>query len=249
MFFMGLSPALLWPLALAAGIVLLRTAGRIIVALRTLPARSWTPVLSRVLSSWIGRHEYTDHELPAADGAPAAWVAKRRRAFDALGASLHHQFAESASSGQVLHESFSDLRFTDATRVPFPFAAAMRHRFNLFSVVTASRGSQLQTLDGQWTLDVSGSYGVNVAGYDRYKEWIERGWRRVEQLGAVLGPLHPLVAENVATLKSISRLDEVSFHMSGTEAVMAAARLVRFNTRRRLIVCFAGAYHGWWDGV
>ena len=36
--------------------------------------------------------------------------------------------------------------------------------------------------------------------------------------------------------------------MSGTEAVMAAVRLARFNTRRKLIVCFAGAYHGWWDG-
>jgi len=37
--------------------------------------------------------------------------------------------------------------------------------------------------------------------------------------------------------------------MSGTEAVMAAVRLARFNTRRKLIVCFSGAYHGWWDGV
>ena len=37
--------------------------------------------------------------------------------------------------------------------------------------------------------------------------------------------------------------------MSGTEAVMAAVRLARFNTGRKLIVCFAGAYHGWWDGV
>jgi glutamate-1-semialdehyde 2,1-aminomutase len=44
-------------------------------------------------------------------------------------------------------------------------------------------------------------------------------------------------------------MDEVSFHMSGTEAVMAAARMARFNTRRKLIVCFSGAYHGWWDGV
>jgi glutamate-1-semialdehyde 2,1-aminomutase len=47
----------------------------------------------------------------------------------------------------------------------------------------------------------------------------------------------------------VSGLDEVSFHMSGTEAVMAAVRLARFNTRRKLIVCFSGAYHGWWDGV
>ena len=50
-------------------------------------------------------------------------------------------------------------------------------------------------------------------------------------------------------LRDVSGLDEVSFHMSGTEAVMAAVRLARFNTRRRLIVCFSGAYHGWWDGV
>jgi len=41
----------------------------------------------------------------------------------------------------------------------------------------------------------------------------------------------------------------VSFHMSGTEAVMAAVRLARFNTRRKLVVSFSGAYHGWWDGV
>ena len=65
----------------------------------------------------------------------------------------------------------------------------------------------------------------------------------------MLGPLHPVVAENIARLKAISGLDEVSFHMSGTEAVMAAVRLARFNTGRKLIVCFSGAYHGWWDGV
>ena len=63
------------------------------------------------------------------------------------------------------------------------------------------------------------------------------------------GPSHPLVADNIALLKSVSHLDEVSFHMSGTEAVMAAVRLARFHTRKKLIVCFAGAYHGWWDGV
>ena len=54
---------------------------------------------------------------------------------------------------------------------------------------------------------------------------------------------------NIARLKSISHMDDVSFHMSDTEAVMAAVRLARFNTHRKLIVCFAGAYHGWWDGV
>jgi glutamate-1-semialdehyde 2,1-aminomutase len=125
----------------------------------------------------------------------------------------------------------------------------MREKFNLCSVVTESNGPKLRDLDGNWNLDVSGSYGLNVAGFDRYKEWMQKGLESVKELGPVLGPLHPLVAKNIALLKSISKLDEVSFHMSGTEAVMAAVRLARFNTRRKLIVCFSGAYHGWWDGV
>jgi glutamate-1-semialdehyde 2,1-aminomutase len=50
-------------------------------------------------------------------------------------------------------------------------------------------------------------------------------------------------------LKQISGLDEVSFHMSGTEAVMQAVRLARYHTGRSHLVRFAGAYHGWWGDV
>src|SRR5262249_50738661 len=69
------------------------------------------------------------------------------------------------------------------------------------------------------------------------------------ELGPVLGAHHPMVIENIARLKLISGLDEVSFHMSGTEAVMQAVRLARFHTGRSHLVRFAGAYHGWWDDV
>jgi glutamate-1-semialdehyde 2,1-aminomutase len=65
----------------------------------------------------------------------------------------------------------------------------------------------------------------------------------------VLGPYHPVILENVARLCQISGLDEVSFHMSGTEAVMQAVRLARYHTRRTHLVRFAGAYHGWWGDV
>ena len=44
-------------------------------------------------------------------------------------------------------------------------------------------------------------------------------------------------------------MDEVSFHMSGTEAVMQAVRLARYHARRSHIVRFCGAYHGWWNDV
>ena len=52
-----------------------------------------------------------------------------------------------------------------------------------------------------------------------------------------------------ARLCEISGLDEVSFHMSGTEAVMQAVRLARYHTGRSHLVRFAGAYHGWWGDV
>jgi glutamate-1-semialdehyde 2,1-aminomutase len=203
----------------------------------------------RQLSRRVKAFHYTDDQFFQADGAGEACVARRRAGIERLSSFLRAQYPASAGWGDSLRDSFSDLRFTDANRVPFPFARFMREHFNLTSVVTASDGPRLQHLDGHWTLDVSGSYGVNVAGAARYKEWMTRGLERTRDLGMVLGPLHPLVAENIARLKVVSGLDEVSFHMSGTEAVMAAVRLARFNTGRKLIVCFSGAYHGWWDGV
>ena len=90
---------------------------------------------------------------------------------------------------------------------------------------------------------------MNLFGSDFYKRCIDRGVERARELGLVLGPYHPVVADNVARLKQISGLDEVSFHMSGTEAVMQAVRLAQYHTKRSHIVRFSGAYHGWWDGV
>src|SRR5262245_10012878 len=203
----------------------------------------------RVLARWVRRRDLSDAEFFRADGAGTCDVARREAGIARLARVLHERYPASIAWGERMRESFSDLRFTDANRVPFPFARFVREHFNLASVVTASDGPRLRDLDDHWTLDVSGSYGVNVAGYGRYKAWMRAGLERVHDLGPALGPLHPVVAENIELLKSISGLDEVSFHMSGTEAVMAAVRLARFNTRRRLIVCFAGAYHGWWDGV
>jgi len=229
-------------LAVAAG-------RKLATLLLTLRAASFAPMVSRGLSKWIKARDYSDDEFVRADGAGARWIELRERAIDRLAGVLQTNGAKSIAWGNEIRESFSDLRFTDANRVPFPFTRLMREKFNLCSVVTASDGPKLRDLDGNWTLDVSGSYGLNVAGFDRYKTWIAKGWDRVKELGPVLGPLHPVVAENITLLKDISGMDEVSFHMSGTEAVMAAVRLVRFNTRKKLIVCFSGAYHGWWDGV
>ena len=226
--------------------VALRAGTRLVA---TLPGWAWMPSASRRLAHWVKTREYDDHGFFRADGAQDQWVERRQRGLQSLVERCRAARPQSTAWGRAVRESFSDLRFTDASRVPFPFARVMRERFDLCTVVTASSGPRLQDLDGNWHFDVGGSYGLNVAGYDRYKVWMQAGMDQVKDLGSVLGPLHPIVADNIERLRQISGLDEVSFHMSGTEAVMAAVRLARFNTKRRLVVCFSGAYHGWWDGV
>jgi glutamate-1-semialdehyde 2,1-aminomutase len=222
---------------------------KITTALLTLRALALAPTLSRRVSNWVKALNYSEHDVWGADGAGDPWVQRRKAAIERLSGFFQANSAKSIAWGNDIRNSFSDLRFTDTNRVPFPFVRTVREKFSLCSVVTESKGPRLRDLDGNWNLDVSGSYGLNIAGFDRYKDWMEKGLEKVKDLGPVLGPLHPVVAENIALLKFISKLDEVSFHMSGTEAVMAAVRLARFNTRRKLIVCFSGAYHGWWDGV
>jgi glutamate-1-semialdehyde 2,1-aminomutase len=88
-----------------------------------------------------------------------------------------------------------------------------------------------------------------VLGYDVYKECLDEAHAAGRALGPVLGPYHPYVVEVAERLCALSGMDEVTFHMSGTEAVMQAVRLARYHTRRRYVVRFCGAYHGFWGDV
>jgi glutamate-1-semialdehyde 2,1-aminomutase len=146
-------------------------------------------------------------------------------------------------------EGIADLQFTGSYRVPFQYSPYLREHLKTGSFVRASSGVTVEDLDGNVFYDLTGSYGVNVFGYDFYKDCIDEGAALVRALGPVLGAYHPCVLDNVERLKAISGLDEVSFHMSGTEAVMQAVRLARYHTRRSHLVRFSGAYHGWWEDV
>ena len=159
------------------------------------------------------------------------------------------RFPETRRLTAQAREGISDLQFTDAYRVPFQYSRVVREHLGTGSFVQSSSGVTLTDLDGNRFYDLTGSYGVNVFGYDFYKECMDKGYERVRELGPVLGAYHPVVAYNVKRLREISGLDEVSFHMSGTEAVMQAVRLARYHTRRTHLVRFSGAYHGWWGDV
>jgi len=205
--------------------------------------------LARRFARLVRYYEYDETRFFTADDAPEEVAAARRAGFTQLSQLYAQRFAQGAALTREVARSVSDLQFTTRYRVPFQFGRMVRQHLPGSTFLESSSGVTVADVDGNRLYDVSGSYGVNLFGYDFYKECIERGAEKVRALGPVLGAYHPLVAENVRRLREISGLDEVSFHMSGTEAVMQAVRLARYHTRRRYLVRFCGAYHGWWGDV
>jgi len=205
--------------------------------------------MARRMSRLIRFFEYGDDRYFSSDLAPADIANKRKAGMERLRSRIAEKSTQTFTFSQSLESSISDVQFTSHYRVPFPYRNGLPEEFRLGSVVSQSRGTQICDLDGNWRYDVSGSYGVNVFGYDFYKDCLAAGFAKVAELGPVLGPYHPTIRDNITSLKEISGLDEISFHMSGTEAVMQAVRLARYHTGRTQVVRLCGAYHGWWDGV
>jgi glutamate-1-semialdehyde 2,1-aminomutase len=205
--------------------------------------------MSRRFASWVPFYEYGEADFFGIDSAPAEVVDQRRAGFARLSETFTARCKTTLQKTAELAGSVSDLEFTARYRVPFQFSRYVRERLKSGSFLQSSSGVTVTDLDGNRFYDVTGSYGVNVFGYDFYKDCIDRGAALARDLGPVLGAYHPMTAYNVRRLLEISGLDEVSFHMSGTEAVMQAVRLARYHTQRSHLVRFCGAYHGWWGDV
>lgn len=204
---------------------------------------------SRRLARLIPYYEYRDDEIFAVDGAPEDVQGLRRAGFERLATALRRSSPKTLAATAEAAPGVSDMQFTSAYRVPFQFSRYVRERLQIGSFMDASHGVMLRDLDGNELFDLTGSYGVNVFGYDFYKACMDEANRAAHDLGPVLGYYHPVLVKNVARLRRYSGMDEVSFHMSGTEAVMQAVRLARYHTCRTHLVRFCGAYHGWWGDV
>jgi len=242
---------LIWYIAGALGLLLaLRSLWlRLLLSRAKHPSLSGHARLARRFARLVRYYEYDETQFFNADDAPAEVAAVRRAGFTQLAQLYANRFAKGSALTREVARGVSDLQFTMRYRVPFQFGRMVREYLPNGAFLESSSGVTVADVDGNSLYDVSGSYGVNLFGYDFYKECIERGAEKVRALGPVLGAYHPLLVDNVRRLREISGLDEVSFHMSGTEAVMQAVRLARYHTRRRYLVRFCGAYHGWWGDV
>src|SRR5712672_4478467 len=205
--------------------------------------------MSRRVARLIPFYEFDINDFFCSDGAPAEVATRRQDGFFRLAQLYRDRFARSREMTLQASEKISDLQFTEVYRVPFQYSRLVREHLGTGAFVQSSAGVTVTDLDGNIFYDLTGSYGVNIFGNDFYKECVAGAEKRAHALGPVLGPYHPVITDNVKRLCEISGLDEVSFHMSGTEAVMQAVRLARYHTRRTHLVRFAGAYHGWWGDV
>lgn len=238
-------------LVLLAGALLLwrRLRARWLLSRAKHPSLAGHPRWARRLARLLPVVTHDEERVFGIDGAPAAVVASRRAAFARLRDHFQQRGARTLAASRQIGRLVADLDFTARYRVPAPFSNWIRAQLPSGALLQQSEGRWLVDLDGERCLDLTGSYGVNLFGNDFYRQCIERGARLAEPLGAVLGSLHPMVEYNARRLCAISGMDAVSFHMSGTEAVMQAVRLARYHTGRPRLVRFCGAYHGWWGDV
>jgi glutamate-1-semialdehyde 2,1-aminomutase len=207
------------------------------------------PGLASRLARSIRQYSYELTEALAIDGAPAAVQRTRAAGLDRLESLLRTRAPRTVAASRDLSIGLSDAQLISRCRVPFQFRECIAGRLDVGMVVATADGVELRDLDGNTAYDLGGSYGVNLFGHDVYRRCIDEAVERARETGLVLGNYHPVVMDNVARLRGLSGMDEVSFHMSGTEAVMQAVRLARYHTGRTHVVRFAGAYHGWGDGL
>ena len=194
--------------------------------------------MSRAIARLIPHYEFDIDGFFCSDGAPAEVAAQRQDGFFRLAKLYGERFPKGRALTSEAATRISDLQFTRAYRVPFQYSRLVQEYLGTSAFVESSAGVTVTDIDGNVFYDLTGSYGVNIFGNDFYKACIESAETRARPLGPVLGLYHPSVADNVKRLCEISGLDEVSFHMSGTEAVMQAVRLARYHTKRTHLVRF-----------
>ncbi len=205
--------------------------------------------MAKRLARLLPGYHFDEEMFFKCDNAPLDIQNLRRQAFFKIAEMLKARHPLSIQASAAAREDITDMQFIAAYRVPFQFSPLVQEHLKVGSFLQSATGVFVTDLDGQSFYDLTGSYGVNVFGADFYKKTMAQGMAKTQALGPILGSLHPCVASNAARLKKISGMDEVSFHMSGTEAVMQAVRLARYHTKRKNLVRFCGAYHGWWEDV
>jgi glutamate-1-semialdehyde 2,1-aminomutase len=113
--------------------------------------------------------------------------------------------------------------------------------------MASGKGPYLTDVDGREYVDLVCSWGPMILGH-AHPSVIE-ATRAALALGTSFGTVTPGEVELAEELTARTPVDMVRLVNSGTEATMSALRLARAFTGRRMVVKFAGCYHGHVDAL
>jgi len=108
-------------------------------------------------------------------------------------------------------------------------------------------GAYLTDVDGRDYVDLVGSWGPMILGH-AHPDVIDAVARALAK-GTSFGTVTPGEVELAEELVARAPVEKVRLVSSGTEATMTALRLARGFTGRRMVVKFAGCYHGHVDAL
>nr|PZN24829.1 MAG: hypothetical protein DIU75_01975 [Mycolicibacterium hassiacum] len=201
----------------------------------------------------------TDTAQPTGNGQPAATPAKvfgagaristtatqrlgarQREALDALIARYTARTAKSRAYAEANRPQLADPRAVSGFNplwkdLVYPIVAA------------SSKGAYFTDIDGNTYVDLNNGFGSIFFGH-RPDFLVEAVHRQIDT-DIIIGPQNPLVGECAAMFAEMTGHDRVAFCNTGSEAVLAAIRLARTVTGRKLIVQHEGDYHGIVDEV
>jgi len=109
--------------------------------------------------------------------------------------------------------------------------------------VTRAQGAWITDVEGRQYVDLVGGWGPAILGH-AHPEVVAAVQRAVADSPSFGAPSVPELELAEAIVDRVAPVERVRFTSSGTEAVMTALRLARAVTDHRLVVKFAGCYHG-----
>src|SRR5579864_6310130 len=114
-------------------------------------------------------------------------------------------------------------------------------------VMASGRGAYLTDVDGREYVDLVCSWGPMILGHAHPD--VMAAAAQALACGTSFGTITPGEVELAEEMVARAPVDRVRLVSSGTEATMSAVRLARGFTGRRIVVKFAGCYHGHVDAL
>jgi glutamate-1-semialdehyde 2,1-aminomutase len=114
-------------------------------------------------------------------------------------------------------------------------------------VMASGHGPYLTDVDGREYVDLVCSWGPMILGHAHPQ--VTQAVRDALARGTSFGTVTPGEIERAEEMTARAPVEKVRLVNSGTEATMTAVRLARGFTGRRLVVKFAGCYHGHVDAL